>query len=108
MDGSRIRELRKSKGISLTKLSELTGVSKSYLSCLERNQNNPSIDVLEKISDRLEVNVNYFISNQLADHEIGKSPDKSIIKLEIEVSNEEIKNLEKYEQLQKLLIMFKK
>lgn len=56
MIGKRIKELRKKKGISLTELAARSGVSKSYLSNIERDlKKNPSIDVLLKISSVLNV-----------------------------------------------------
>lgn len=59
--GAKIRSLRKRKGLTLTQLSELAGVAKSYLSSIERGiQNNPSIQFLEKVSFILDVSVEQF------------------------------------------------
>ncbi|WP_078552718.1 helix-turn-helix domain-containing protein [Bacillus alkalicellulosilyticus] len=56
MNGGNLRELRKKKGMSLNDLSEHSGVSKSYISYIERGvQNNPSLTVLEKISKALDI-----------------------------------------------------
>ncbi|RXJ04049.1 XRE family transcriptional regulator [Anaerobacillus alkaliphilus] len=56
MNGESIRELRKKKRMSIDQLSDLSGVSKSYISYIERGlQNNPSIAVIEKISKALDV-----------------------------------------------------
>lgn len=45
-----IKHRRKEKGYTLSELSRKTGVSKSYLSYLERNmKRNPSIDVVKRI-----------------------------------------------------------
>ncbi|MCK0470361.1 helix-turn-helix domain-containing protein [Halalkalibacter sp. APA_J-10(15)] len=56
MNGGNIRDLRKSKGMSLNELADVSGVSKSYISYIERGlQRNPSIIVLKKISDALDV-----------------------------------------------------
>ncbi|MFA9559366.1 helix-turn-helix domain-containing protein [Evansella sp. AB-rgal1] len=50
MIGDIIRRRRKEKGISLSELSRMTGVSKSYLSYIERGmKKNPSIDVIKRI-----------------------------------------------------------
>ena len=44
MIGERIKQLRLEKGYSITELAEVSGVSKSYLSYIERNlQTNPSL-----------------------------------------------------------------
>ncbi|MDG5788762.1 helix-turn-helix transcriptional regulator [Evansella sp. AB-P1] len=50
MIGDIIRKKRKERGISLSELSRMTGVSKSYLSYIERGmKKNPSIDVIKRI-----------------------------------------------------------
>lgn len=43
------------KNISQAELSERTGLSKSFLSGITRNLENPSLKILEKIADALEV-----------------------------------------------------
>ncbi|WP_409302806.1 helix-turn-helix domain-containing protein [Peribacillus sp. SCS-155] len=56
MLGTRIRELRKEKNLTLSHLARKTGISKSYLSQMERNiQTNPSVEVVLKIAKVLEV-----------------------------------------------------
>lgn len=53
-----IKKIRKTKGISLNKLHNLSGVSKSYLSNLENNKTfNPTMFILEKISEALQVDI---------------------------------------------------
>lgn len=62
MIGERIKELRKSKGLSMSELAEKAGVAKSYLSSIERSrQTNPSIQFLEKVGRVLGVSVNQLI-----------------------------------------------
>ncbi|AZB43571.1 XRE family transcriptional regulator [Bacillus sp. FJAT-42376] len=63
--GKRIREIRRQKGYSLSELAELAGVSKSYLSYIERNvQKNPSLQFLSKISETLNIEVNELLGEQ--------------------------------------------
>ncbi len=58
MVGERLRELRLRKGYSISELAELAGVSKSYLSYIERDvQKNPSLQFLTKIALTLGVEV---------------------------------------------------
>lgn len=58
MVGKRVQQLRLKKGLSLSELAERAGVSKSYLSTIERDvQSNPSIQFLEKIAAVLNVPV---------------------------------------------------
>ncbi|KAB7707362.1 DNA-binding anti-repressor SinI [Bacillus aerolatus] len=60
--GTRIRELRMKKGLSLTELANRAGVAKSYISSVERQiQLNPSIQFLNKVSAVLDVNVEKLI-----------------------------------------------
>lgn len=69
MIGERVRTYRKAKKLSLSELANRAGVSKSYLSSLERDlQTNPSIQFLEKISRVLDVPVDEFL-NKGADTE---------------------------------------
>lgn len=65
MIGERLRYLRKKKGYSISRLAKEAGVSKTYLSYLDRGlQNNPSLQFLEKVSSRLGISVEYLISEE--------------------------------------------
>ena len=58
MIGINISTIRKQRGFTLSELSERTGISKSYLSNIERNlKQNPSIHVMEKIASVLKVDL---------------------------------------------------
>ena len=51
---NQIKKIREEKGLTLIKLSNLSGVSVGYLCHLERGtRNNPSIEVMERISNAL-------------------------------------------------------
>lgn len=51
---NQIKKIREEKGITLVELSDLSGVSVGYLCHLEKgSRNNPSIDVMDKISKAL-------------------------------------------------------
>jgi len=50
-----LRQLRKKKGLTIANLSELCGVSYVALSKLERNQGNPELKTLDRISRALEL-----------------------------------------------------
>ncbi|NMH70564.1 helix-turn-helix domain-containing protein [Bacillus sp. RO3] len=54
MVGDRIKYLREQMGLTINELANLSNVSKSYISSIERGiQKNPSIRVLKKISSTL-------------------------------------------------------
>ena len=58
MIGKNIVEIRKRRGYTLLELAELSNISKSYLSNMERNINkNPSLEVIQKIATVLQVNI---------------------------------------------------
>ena len=60
--GEKIKQLRLQNDLSITALSERSGIAKSYISSIERNiQSNPSINCLTKIADALSVPVNELI-----------------------------------------------
>lgn len=78
MIGERIRKLRKRKGYSLSELAEKAGVSKSYLSYLERNlQTNPSLQFLQKISVSLGTDIDYLLDGAKID--IKTAQNKQIV-----------------------------
>jgi transcriptional regulator with XRE-family HTH domain len=55
--GPRLREIRKERGMTLAEVAEQTGLSKGFLSLLERNETAPSVPTLFKISEVLGVRV---------------------------------------------------
>ncbi|WML59301.1 helix-turn-helix transcriptional regulator [Neobacillus sp. PS2-9] len=58
MIGKNIARLRNQRGYSLSELAELTNISKSYLSNIERNLNkNPSLQIMIKIASVLKVDL---------------------------------------------------
>ena len=72
MIGERIKQLRLEKGYSITELAEVSGVSKSYLSYIERNlQTNPSLQFLTKLLVPLDTTIEILIGNNpIKDHSI--------------------------------------
>lgn len=58
MKYSHIKEIRKSKGITLSRLADLTGISAGYLCHLEKgSRTNPSMEVMNKIAEALNKSV---------------------------------------------------
>lgn len=58
MVGTALKRLRLEKGYSINELSDRAGVSKSYLSYIERGiQKNPSLQVLSKLASTLDTHV---------------------------------------------------
>ena len=55
--GARIKEVRKSKGLSQEQLSEKIGIDPKHLSRIEVGKSYPSINTLQKIAHELEVEI---------------------------------------------------
>src|ERR1700756_10291 len=65
-----LRAVRKQRGLTLSSLAEQTGLTKSYLSKIERGQNTPSIAVALKVARALDVDVGRLFSDEAADEKI--------------------------------------
>jgi len=52
-----VKEYRKERNITQEQLASLAGISRKYLSMIERNKTTPSIDVVVRLSEELSVNV---------------------------------------------------
>lgn len=62
MIGERIKVLRKARKYSITELAKQAGVSKSYLSYIERDvQRNPSLQFLSKLANTLGTSIEYLL-----------------------------------------------
>lgn len=55
-----IRRIRVDRGISQEKLAYQTGIDRSYMSSLERQSTNPTIDLLDRIAKTLDVHLSEF------------------------------------------------
>lgn len=64
--GSRLKELRKSKGMSITDLAGRSNVSTSLISQIERDLVVPSVVNLYRIAQALDTDINYFFESGCA------------------------------------------
>lgn len=67
--GKNLNNARKRRGLSLDKVSELTGVSKAMLGQIERGESTPTINVLWKIATGLKVSFSSLLANREEDKE---------------------------------------
>lgn len=67
-----IRKLRKERGLTLKRLSELTGLAPSLISQYENGDRHPKIENWQKLADFFGVSVEYLQGNTF----INKIPDK--------------------------------
>ena len=70
--GKRIAFFRTSKGYSVNKLANLSGVSQSYLREVELGNKNPTVEFLSVLCDTLGVTLKEFFDDQPADPLISK------------------------------------
>ena len=63
--GSKIREFRKQRGLTLIQLAEKAGISPSFLSGIERGVKKASINVLNKLSAAVNIPVSYLVAETI-------------------------------------------
>ncbi|MCW2081999.1 UNVERIFIED_ORG: transcriptional regulator with XRE-family HTH domain [Bradyrhizobium japonicum] len=55
-----VRRIRVNRGISQEQLAWKAGIDRSYMSSLERQSKNPTIDLLDRIAETLDVQLSEF------------------------------------------------
>jgi transcriptional regulator with XRE-family HTH domain len=55
--GNRLKAIRLDRKLTQEEFAELVGISVDFLSLIERGVNSPSFEVLERMADRLDVEV---------------------------------------------------
>jgi len=74
--GHRVRLLRKSKNMSIAKLSEMSGVSTGLISQIERELVSPSVVNLWKLAQTLDKNIGYFFDEGIKENDIVVRKDE--------------------------------
>ena len=59
--GKRVREIRKSKGISQERLAEMAGIDRSYMGNIERGEKNITLKKAYEICDALDIEIQNLI-----------------------------------------------
>ncbi|MCD7891209.1 MAG: helix-turn-helix domain-containing protein [Ruminococcus sp.] len=59
--GDKIREARKKAGLTQWQLAEKVFVSESYIALIERNKRNPSMSVLTKLAEVLNITTDHIV-----------------------------------------------
>jgi transcriptional regulator with XRE-family HTH domain len=62
--GSRIKATRKDRKLTLKELSDIAGISVSFLSDIENGRSNPSLDRTNDIAKALDVSVSFLLGEQ--------------------------------------------
>ncbi|MER8855419.1 MULTISPECIES: helix-turn-helix domain-containing protein [Mesorhizobium] len=68
-----LRALRRARGLSQEELAHQAGIDRTYISALERNVYNPSIDVVDRLAEVLGVDVAELLKRPAADPQRSKS-----------------------------------
>lgn len=64
MLGTKVRELRKSRGLTIAELASNLGISESYLSQLESEKVDPSISLVRKLAAEFQVSIAVFFDTE--------------------------------------------
>jgi len=64
MIGKKIRNIRKNKNMTIVELSEKINVTSGYISQIERDLISPSLAVLKRLSDALDVPLSVLFSEE--------------------------------------------
>ncbi len=100
MVGSNIKEIRLAKGMSISALANKAGISKGYVSDIEKGvKDNPSIEILDRIASALEINV-----SELFDDSSDKNDNLDELEEDMKILFSKAKKLSK-ENRQKVLKM---
>lgn len=59
--GNRVREVRKSKGISQERLAEMAGIDRSYMGNIERGEKNITLKKAYEICDALDIDIQFLV-----------------------------------------------
>ena len=59
---SRLKKIRTSKGYSVYKLSQISGVSETHIRDLERGDRNPSLDTIDRIAKTLGISLSELLN----------------------------------------------
>ncbi len=61
LNGNRLREVRKQKGLTQTELGELIGVGKSAICCYEKETRNPTLEAIIEMIHVFGVSADYLL-----------------------------------------------
>jgi transcriptional regulator with XRE-family HTH domain len=75
--GKSIKIIRKEGGFKQNEFCELVGITQSYLSSIENNKKKPSIEVLEKITNALNIPLALLFWFTLTEDDITESKKES-------------------------------
>jgi transcriptional regulator with XRE-family HTH domain len=91
--GQKIREYRKNKALKLVNIAERTGLSKPFISEIERGIKSPSIETLSKICSALDITLAEFFTEE----EPSLSPElRKLLDSARDLSPEQVEQLNRF------------
>ena len=87
--GEKIRELRKSKGLSQYELAREISVSQATVASWENNTRKPSIELIRQMANYFSVSSDYLLGSESQDNEIdiSKKINEALLQLELEADS---------------------
>lgn len=79
--GDNLKNARTKKGISQSQLAELIGIHSAHISRYERNQTVPSIDVVKKFADILEISTDMLVYGSEDEKAQSKIKDSELLNM---------------------------
>ncbi|MCM8710502.1 helix-turn-helix domain-containing protein [Clostridium sp. SYSU_GA19001] len=93
--GQRIRELRKSKNLTITALAKEIEITREFMSSLENNRYIPTLPTLEKICEVLNITLSDFFNE--GTEPIALTPElKELLENAKELTPEQLEQLTKF------------
>lgn len=77
--GRRIHQVRKDRGLTAEKLSELCNINATYLRQMEGGRKIPSLPVFIDICNALKISPDYLLRDALADNEVSQIQALSLL-----------------------------
>ena len=86
LNGNRLREVRKKRGLTQTELGELIGVGKSAICCYEKETRNPTLEAVIEMIHVFGVSADYLLGSDY----LVKTVDKNNFEEYVTLTKEEI------------------
>lgn len=88
--GKRINEVRKDRGFTADKLSELCNINATYLRQIEGGVKMPSLPVFIDICNSLRISPDYLLQDELEENEISKIKELEALWKDVSPSKQEL------------------
>ena len=91
--GERIKKVRKAAGLTQAQLAKRLNVTRGYIGNVEQNQYSPSLAVLQRIADALQIDIAEFVSKGVEIQETGLTNEELHLVLLYRSLNDDSKRL---------------